>query len=137
MRSAQPALHHLATLLMLFFLTGNAGADWRSCLSVSDEAQRLSCYDDYARSLQGNAASAEKDFGKTPLTPAKEVDSIDAVIIEVEYRSRGKRVFYLDNGQAWIQVANSSQPKLQSSDRVKNCQVLIDCKLSHGRTILS
>ena len=120
MRSVQTALY---PLLLLFFLTGSAGADWRSCLSVSDDDQRLSCYDHYARSLNKEiatqAVSAENDFGKAPVTPAKDVDSIEAVIVKVEYRNHGKRALHLDNGQSWIQVDSSSQPKLKSGEAIR------------------
>lgn len=115
--------HLFLPLILAAGLTEVAAGEWRSCLAISDDAQRLACYDKHARSLAGQPEATaleqkKQEFGLPAKVPSQEIDAITSTITRVETFSRGKRRITLDNGQVWRQVGGSSRPRLEVGDRI-------------------
>lgn len=101
------------------------------CSEIGDAGERLKCFDSAATRAKGALAAPPatasesrslldwfgfsrpakpttkpEEFGKQPSesAQAKELTQITANIVELAQTSRGKTLFFLDNGQLWRQL---------------------------------
>jgi len=112
-----------------------------SCKKISNDKQRLSCFDQLTRKNVVSANSVEMsnetvspvekvqheeakiidDFAKEDLKKTEEEkgpDSITATISSVKQLLRGQWVIYLENGQKW-QQKDSGRIKLKVGDHIR------------------
>jgi hypothetical protein len=114
-----------------------------ACISETDDARRLACYDREVpkiaaadvgvvqdRSPIEDAVSPqqripEEEFGLTAemqrknRNPDEELDEIRATILSISRRRSGARVFSLDNGQVWAEKSEERRLRLDSGDSVR------------------
>jgi len=119
----------------------------RACLKVSDDAQRLACFDreigrlatpsaPAAASAAAEAAAATKaapppavaseaEFGVRGSAVARkqedeksQLDSLSARVTNVSTRPRGERVVTLDNDQVWVELKAESYFPVKAGDQV-------------------
>jgi len=112
-----------------------SAADTEICRGISNDAQRLACYDraspPYAASasVPGAAAAAtqpERNFGLSiaqqraadPAAHRDELDRLDANVGDMRRLSTGAFVLTLDNGQQWQQAEVNSRARPKKGDRV-------------------
>lgn len=109
--------------MLLFSATLQATADWQDCRHISNDGARLACYDNYAFTLDKQAAQPTVEqqaaaFGLPKQSPAENLQDISSQISRIEKTTHGTRIFYLENEQVWRQVGSSSQPRLKTGDIV-------------------
>ncbi|WP_293646889.1 hypothetical protein [Thiolapillus sp.] len=113
---------YIAVLLLLSSAL-QAASGWQNCRSISNDSERLACYDRYALALDKETAPPTTEeqkaaFGLPQKSPAENLHDISSRISKVETASRGKRILILENGQTWRQVGSSSQPRLAAGDTI-------------------
>ncbi len=109
--------------LLLLPATLQATADWQNCRGITNDSERLACYDNYALTLDKQTAppSVEQQtaaFGLPKQSPAENLQDISSQISRIEKTTHGARIFYLQNEQVWRQVGSSSQPRLNTGDSI-------------------
>ncbi len=115
--------------------------DLSTCLNISNDNQRLACFDQLANSsvtvlspikmsdeslskieqIKLEEAKKIDDFSKEDLKKTEEEkgpDSITATISKVKQLIRGEWVVYLENGQKW-QQQDSARIKLKVGDSIR------------------
>jgi hypothetical protein len=118
----------------------------RACLKVTDDTQRLACFDREIGRLVargGPAASAAPaaaaaappanvpaadsaaDFGVKGSVVARkqdeakpQIDSLDAKVTSVSTRPHGERVVTLDNGQVWVELSAAAYFPVKAGDQI-------------------
>ncbi len=116
---------------ILLFLTAQSPAgtgSWQDCLSLSDDAGRLACYDAYAKELSSgvqpevlpteNAQDQETAFGKRESADDGRIDEIHASVASLQKQTRGRWLVTLDNDQLWQQVDSRSSFRIREGDAV-------------------
>jgi hypothetical protein len=141
-------IHPVLGSLILVALAGAApAAAWgqgslAACAQISDDAERLACYDQLAgRASSGapsslatssaataaaaapSAANPVADFGLPPKViqerePEKWVDSVTAKVTNVGAAGMDRYVVTLDNGQVWMQSERNVSAILAPGDTV-------------------
>ncbi len=90
----------------------------RVCRSITEEVQRLACFDREVSVLvdkpAANVLAPQQSFGLPPLVALREeavrsdlpppADVLDAKLIAMRVAADGRVVFTLDNGQIWRQL---------------------------------
>jgi hypothetical protein len=132
----------VATLLVVSTATAESPAatdplhpTLRACAALSDDAERLACYDRAVERLASGAAdnmpppSPEDMFGMDPQlsretsteTPVEreELPEISARVVEVQSRSDGGVLIRLDNGQIWMPVDQKRALVVRAGDTVR------------------
>lgn len=122
-------------------VNGDLVGSFSHCLKISNDEQRLVCFDQLAqnnvmassstkmsdesvsqkRQVKSEEAKQIDDFSKEDLKKTQEEkgpDSITAIISNVKQLIRGEWVVYLENGQKW-QQQDSARFKLKVGDSVR------------------
>ena len=90
-----------------------------ACTSITDDAQRLACYDRHfgkpGEPPNGAPAGAKQAAGDS--TPEKN-SSVTATVTALQRRQDGLFVVTLDNGQVWAQSELDSRAELRPGDTV-------------------
>jgi hypothetical protein len=104
------------------------------CARIAEPARRLACFDQHypvaapvaaqpgpaaVASLPAPAASAAR-FGLLPSADERprELESISAVVREIDSLRHRERVFVLDNGQRWAERVAESSGTVNPGDRI-------------------
>lgn len=104
------------------------------CRDISDDSNRLACFDNLANGLESGAQvvaeapapvlSPEEQFGVEDLAETKEkkkkesgaLKSLTAPVVDIGRNGRGKYVVILENGQIWRQLsADTGRLRIPSS----------------------
>jgi hypothetical protein len=114
----------LLPVLLILVCQAAAAPDWRTCLELGDDRQRLACYDNHARRLvETGTAAPEREapaaFGLQPTTPAWQLDAIESRIVHIKNLAHGRRQITLKNGQVWKQLESRSRPRLEPGVQVR------------------
>ena len=93
--------------------------DLLSCAAISDDGERLACYDKLSVGEAAKPApppKSERDFGK-PATRPEAPEEIVAGLSRFAEDAYGKLVFTLDNGQIWKQADFTHMVLRREEDR--------------------
>lgn len=109
--------------------------EFLTCSHIQKNGERLACYDRAVAYFQGNgeklgAPSAESSFGMQTGVMASRVEqakpeqseeplsSVTARISDVSVMRDGLKMFVLDNGQTWRQIAASTTLAPRAGDQI-------------------
>jgi hypothetical protein len=88
----------------------------RECAALTDDAQRLACFD---RTAAGLASEKVREAAPPPAArPEPLPDTITAKVTTVRELSSGELVIELDNGQSWRTRPEDSNLRLKVGDAV-------------------
>ncbi|MDP2325283.1 MAG: hypothetical protein Q8N51_14830 [Gammaproteobacteria bacterium] len=115
----------LATLLAL--TAAATASDLTSCISITDDQQRLACYDRLAERAAPVITSPEALFGLEPTATTRllqqrlgdePIDVLDQQVIAISRDPFNKLQISLDNGQQWLQI-DSGRLRLKVGDIIR------------------
>ena len=97
------------------------------CATVSDDAQRLACYD------RTFGTPADPKPLPEPARAAEEPpEKFTAVVSKIEWRN-GVFVVTLDNGQVWVQSERDSRIRIEAADAVTIRRASLGSHLLSGK----
>lgn len=116
-----------------------AATPGEACVAISDDAQRLACYDAaFRRAASATTALATdgpttdaaslatepiEQFGMSPQMRLESdnqtaLPQIEAKVTKVGYTTPDRRTFTLDNGQVWLQTETTPRLRVSPGDTV-------------------
>jgi hypothetical protein len=127
-------------------LAADAKGPGQACVSISDPAERLACFDaayarpaqagpaptraDAAATVAGDEALARKGVSEFGMSEAarraqdpgkadlRDPSRLEGRVARVGARPRGEMILTLDNGQVWVQTETDSRARVKEGDSV-------------------